>query len=158
MFDWRNVTQPRWGKRSSPAAKQIQCRAPTPLVAVLAAVLFGPQLAMAAVLLAQYSRIHVGAVLLEWAPVIIAKLALWVALAWTKVPVQVDSEGMRFAWLFRLAWADIVSVRVSSWFGLRVLEIEQRQGRPWRIWLYWFEELPMFLASHAPADSPVQRM
>jgi hypothetical protein len=81
------------------------------------------------------------------------KLCLVLAIAFARVPVEVDSEQIRHGWFYRLRWADVVDARIRHVFGFRTLELVRRNGRPWRLLLGDSDRLPLFLARHAPIES-----
>ena len=141
----------------SPSSR-ITFRAPPGLVAAAAAVLLGPRLALLVFLVHKHPALQPVTVLKVWAPTILFKCAVLLALYLVRIPVSVDATGIRYAWFWRLAWSEVVTARVRTWVGIPMLHISRQRGVPWRIFLYGRRELPGFLARHAPDGNPLRHV
>jgi len=75
-----------------------------------------------------------------------------------RIPIILDSEGIRFAWFHRIRWQDVAAARVRTSFGFRVLELHRHGRRPLRAWLVVYDGLPAFLAAHAPEGNPLRQL
>jgi hypothetical protein len=125
---------------------------------LLTVVVLGPLVAMDLYFLVRYPVLRGHPIFHRMLLRIAAPLPI-ALLAWLlRVPVAVDTEGIRFAWFLRANWTDITDVTIRSRLGMRILVVSRRNGFTWQPWLYLYDGLPEFLAKHAPEDNPMRKI
>lgn len=140
------------------APSQVVVKAPRVLLGFVAFCLFAPGLAVLLIVLAQSPKVHLGAMLLQLLPTASVKLLLLLALAYVKVTVVVEPEGIRVAGRWFLPWSNIAAAEIRTERGFRVLRLTRTQGRPVLFWLRACETLPEFLADQAPEGHPLKQL
>lgn len=132
-------------------------RVPGGALLLLSVFLVGPQIALGAYLLGKHPSL-LGQPVLAWMLLRPVATLVVVVLPWCfiRVPVVVDTEGIRFGWIFRTRWSDITQAVIQKRWGLRALVVSRRRGLAWQPLLYMYGGLPEFLALHAPEGNPLR--
>jgi len=134
-------------------------RMPARVVVGLLAIVLAPLVALHIFFLWRYPQLRANSALQYRTALRICGWALVISpWAFVRIPVVVESSGIRFAWFSRLKWDDVTGARVRTSLGFRILEVSRKRGFTWRPWLCIYDGLPQFLAKHAPAGNPLRRL
>jgi len=134
-------------------------RAPRGAVLIVALITAGPLVALNLFLFVRYPQL-VGHPVFVRSLLRIAGVLVFVVLPWwfIRVPVAIETQGIRFAWFFRVAWADITDATIRRRLGFRTLVLSRRRRFSWQALLFMYDGLPEFLAGHAPDGHPLRRI